>query len=660
LHAVANAQRAGGIAAFIDAEHALDPDYAKALGVDTDALLVSQPDTGEQALEITDMLIRSGALDVVVIDSVAALVPRAEIEGEMGDSHVGLQARLMSQALRKITGALSNSGTTAIFINQLREKIGVFFGSPETTTGGKALKFYASVRLDIRRIETLKDGGDAVGNRTRVKVVKNKCVAAGTRVFDPVTGQTHLIEDVVDGQLPVHVVAADKAGMLHTRPVVSWFDQGEQNVMGLRLRDGTELWMTPDHKVLTEDGWRQAGQLAAGDRVARPRKFLGFGEGEPVTPEHARLLGYLIGDGYVGGKTPVTFINVADELHRDAAEIVAQLGCDAAKPRSDGLQVAFSHRLGEKNDVLELCRQAGIWGKLAPEKQVPSFFFTPDVSAEVVSNLLFGLFETDGYVSREQTGGIRVGYTTTSAQLAQQVYWLLLRWGIGSTVSRRDPNAQRSSMIRGRRVTGKLPSWEVRIAGVDNVSMFADAVPMWGPRGTVLVRELASLDGRYRGSQRVYLSAEVIEPVLSHLASRGVAAQQAAQLIGERAGDPQGGMRQVLGAGRLRRDRLARLADALDDAFLQEILAEELCYSRIVAILPSRRCRTFDIEIDELHNFIANDVVVHNCSPPFKQAEFDILYGHGISKEGSLIDMGVEQGVVRKSGAWYTYEGDQL
>jgi recombination protein RecA len=175
LHAVANAQRAGGIAAFIDAEHALDPDYAKALGVDTDALLVSQPDTGEQALEIADMLIRSGALDVVVIDSVAALVPRAEIEGEMGDSHVGLQARLMSQALRKITGALSSSGTTAIFINQLREKVGVFFGSPETTTGGKALKFYASVRLDIRRIETLKDGTDAVGNRTRVKVVKNKC-----------------------------------------------------------------------------------------------------------------------------------------------------------------------------------------------------------------------------------------------------------------------------------------------------------------------------------------------------------------------------------------------------------------------------------------------------------------------------------------------------
>jgi recombination protein RecA len=175
MHVVAEAQRNGGICAYIDAEHAMDPVYAKAIGVNIDDLLISQPDTGEQALEIADMLIRSGALDVLVIDSVAALTPRAEIEGEMGDSHVGLQARLMSQALRKLTGTLSKSGTVAIFINQLREKIGVMYGSPEVTPGGRALKFYSSIRLDIRRIETIKDGADMVGNRTRVKVVKNKC-----------------------------------------------------------------------------------------------------------------------------------------------------------------------------------------------------------------------------------------------------------------------------------------------------------------------------------------------------------------------------------------------------------------------------------------------------------------------------------------------------
>ena len=249
LHVVAEAQRNGGICAFIDAEHALDPIYARAIGVDVDELLISQPDTGEQALEITDTLVRSGAIDVLVIDSVAALTPRAEIEGEMGQSHVGLQARLMSQALRKLTGNLSKTDTICIFINQLREKIGVMFGSPETTPGGRALKFYSSTRLDIRRIESLKDGAEVVGNRTRVKVVKNKCAPPFRQAeFDIMYGQGISREGgVLD--LGVELEIVKKSGAWYTY-------EGEQLGQGREkakafLRENPEIMVEVTDRVMT-------------------------------------------------------------------------------------------------------------------------------------------------------------------------------------------------------------------------------------------------------------------------------------------------------------------------------------------------------------------------------------------------------------------------
>ena len=252
LHAIANAQASGGICAFIDAEHALDPDYAAKLGVDTDALLVSQPDNGEQALEIADTLVRSGALTLIVIDSVAALTPRAEIEGEMGDSHVGLQARLMSQALRKMTGALSGANTTAIFINQLREKIGVMFGSPETTTGGRALKFYSSVRLDVRRIETLKDGQEMVGNRTRVKVVKNKVAPPFKQAeFDILYGQGISREgSLID--LGVDCGIIRKAGAWFTYEA-DQLGQGKENARNF-LKSNPDIADEIEKRILTQLG----------------------------------------------------------------------------------------------------------------------------------------------------------------------------------------------------------------------------------------------------------------------------------------------------------------------------------------------------------------------------------------------------------------------
>jgi recombination protein RecA len=250
IHVVAEAQRNGGICAYVDAEHAMDPVYARAIGVDVDELLISQPDTGEQALEITDMLIRSGAIDVIVIDSVAALTPRAEIEGEMGDHHVGLQARLMSQALRKLTSNLSKSNTICIFINQLREKIGVMFGSPETTPGGRALKFYSSVRLDIRRIEAIKDGVEVVGNRTRVKVVKNKCAPPFRQAeFDIMYGKGISREgSVID--LAVDLDIVKKSGAWYTY-------EGEQLGQG-RENAKTFLVENPEIMVeITDRVWRE-------------------------------------------------------------------------------------------------------------------------------------------------------------------------------------------------------------------------------------------------------------------------------------------------------------------------------------------------------------------------------------------------------------------
>jgi len=263
LHVIANAQRKGGVAAFIDAEHALDIEYARKLGVDIENLLVSQPDTGEQALEIAEVLIRSGAVDVVVVDSVAALVPRAEIEGEMGDSHVGLQARLMSQALRKLTGAVNRSQTSVIFTNQIREKIGVMFGNPETTTGGRALKFYASLRLDIRRIGAIKDGQDQVGNRTRVKVVKNK-VAPPFRqaefdiMFNEGISHTGLLID-----LGVETDIINKSG--------AWFSygdvrlgQGRENAKAF-LKENQEIAAEIEARVREQLGLRGVGVAPAAD-----------------------------------------------------------------------------------------------------------------------------------------------------------------------------------------------------------------------------------------------------------------------------------------------------------------------------------------------------------------------------------------------------------
>jgi recombination protein RecA len=585
LHAVANAQRGGGIAAFIDAEHALDPEYAKALGVDTDALLVSQPDTGEQALEIADMLIRSGALDIIVIDSVAALVPRAEIEGEMGDAHVGLQARLMSQALRKITGALSNSGTTAIFINQLREKIGVFFG----------------------------------------------CFSYGTRVT-LADGTQEKIGKIVNQKMPVEVLSYDpELGQIVPKKIVNWFDNGVtdqflQITVAKPAGNGkAQMGVTANHLIRTPGGWREAGDLIAGDRVM-------IAETHRLSPQQWQVvLGSLMGDGNLS-------------------------------PSRNGVGTRFRLGHGPKQ-VAYLDYKASLFANIAQSRSERAngsvhLDLTP---LPELSELRAAVYFGDGkkHLSEE--------YLKALTPLALAVWYM----DDGCFTVRSKGLQERTAGGSGR------------------IEICVDAMTI-GTRDRLVdyLRDTHGLDVK--------------------LVTRGKRAQQVIQFTTEASA-----RFQELIAPYVHPSMADKLLPRFQGQFsVEPEFIEPTIHpvpARVVDIHikpPTQSMHRFDIEVEGSHNYLADGVVVHNSpetttggkalkfyasvrldvrrietlkdgqeavgnrtrvkvvknkvSPPFKQAEFDILYGQGISREGSLIDLGVEQGIVRKSGAWYTYEADQL
>ncbi len=587
LHAVANAQAAGGIAAFIDAEHALDPEYAKALGVNTDDLLVSQPDTGEQALEIADMLIRSGALDIIVIDSVAALVPRAEIEGEMGDSHVGLQARLMSQALRKITGALSNSGTTAIFINQLREKIGVMFG----------------------------------------------CLSYGTRVT-LADGSQEKIGKIVNQKLPVEVLSYDpERGEIVPKKVVNWFDNGptEQFLQITTARPGgngrAQMGLTANHLVRTPGGWREAGELVAGDRVllSQPHR-LGPQQWQVV-------LGGLMGDAALSPSRIQGSLGTRFRMGHGAKQ-TAYLDWKASLFGNIGQCRSTNAKGAEFVDLTPL----------------------PEL-AEVRQAVYLG----DGHKH------LSWEYLKALTPLSLAIWYC----DDGSFQVRAKGVQERTRDGSGRSeicVQAMSPGSRQRL--VDHLAGTFDLHPRLALRGAR--RQSVLTFGKDETAKLHELIAPYVHPSMQY------------KLL-ERF------------RGRF----------AVEPEFVEPTLLPVPAPVLEVKVKPhTQSMHRFDIEVEGSHNYLADGVIVHNspetttggralkfyasvrldvrrietlkdgtdmvgnrtrvkvvknkCAPPFKQAEFDILYGIGISREGSLIDVGVEQSIIRKSGAWYTYEGDQL
>lgn len=657
-HSIAEFQKAypDEDVAFIDTEYAFDEEYAAAIGVNTKYMLVCQPDSGEQALNVLKQLINLGT-GLIIVDSVAALTTKAELEGDLGDKFMAEQARLMSQSLRQLAAIAGRNKATVIWTNQVREKIGVLYGNPETTPAGRALRHYASIRIRISKLEVVKEEVEgnkiAVSTKVRADPQKNKCIAEGEILYLPGIGKCVEVEKLLEYRgLPV---LSFDGSMIVPGKAVGCFIQNKEECLQVSIRGIGSTIVNYDHPYLTHRGYVKASELKKGDLVASacrvPFEFDGTVDAT-WTVGRASVCGLLAGDGYTGGKTGVALRSFSKGSAEFFLMLCSDFDCEVyEKDGQHGMwvvrQKGGGHK-GKRNPLYDFLRTVGLWGKRAWEKEMPADIFkcSPMIRWAFIGSYI----AADGWVSQEGDGQYCVGISTTSKKMVEGFRILFLSLGIVPVVSHR---LRRSGgLVGGRKIAAKRDSYQLRVRRSVDVKKIVDNVLWSDGKLGIEIRDCG--DG-----ERIPLS--MADEAIDAAKKFGLSASSFVNETGW--GNAKHGWGSCLGVKRetmtASKTRTLRLLELLGDNSSLEI-PMDVVWKPIVSVRPAGGKVTYDIADSPYENFLIQGAITHNTAPPYRRAEFYIVFGRGFDQVAAILDSAISREIVQTKGSWFSFDGENI